>query len=211
MKVTTKLPLLALGLLLVLSGCKKEDTTNPVVTLIGDATMTVSLGGTFTDPGATATDDTDGDLTASIEVSNPVDVNLARSYTVIYAAQDEAGNVGTANRTVNVVHDRSTYTGAFTTSHNCSQPYVSSSNPTFSEGAADNEVDISPFYFNGGTLTLTVNGSTATVKAGQSPNPVGAAVTGSGTMSDDGMTLTMEYTFTPNQGQPVTCTVTYSK
>ncbi len=39
------------------------DTTPPVITLVGANPFTVNQGGTYTDPGATATDNVDGDLT----------------------------------------------------------------------------------------------------------------------------------------------------
>ena len=44
------------------------DTTPPVITLIGSSTITLTVGETWTDPGATATDDVDGDITSSIIV-----------------------------------------------------------------------------------------------------------------------------------------------
>ena len=42
------------------------DTTAPVITLIGDAQITVEVGTTYTDLGATASDNYDGDITADI-------------------------------------------------------------------------------------------------------------------------------------------------
>ena len=44
------------------------DTTAPVITLAGSSTINLTVGDTFTDPGATATDDVDGDLTSSITI-----------------------------------------------------------------------------------------------------------------------------------------------
>lgn len=40
---------------------------------MGDATVTITLRTTYTDEGATAEDNSDGDLSSSITVSNPVD------------------------------------------------------------------------------------------------------------------------------------------
>ncbi|MEO9851145.1 MAG: cadherin domain-containing protein [Reichenbachiella sp.] len=75
----------------------------PVITLIGSATETVILGGTYTDPGATASDLVDGDLTASVVTTNPVDVNTSGSYTVRYNVTDGSGNVAVeVTRTVEV-------------------------------------------------------------------------------------------------------------
>ena len=42
------------------------DTTAPVITLVGDAQITVEVGSTYTDLGATASDNYDGDISADI-------------------------------------------------------------------------------------------------------------------------------------------------
>jgi hypothetical protein len=79
------------------------DITAPVVTLVGDAALELTVGDTFTDSGATASDDTDGDLTASIVVTGAVDTTTAGSYSLTYTATDSAGNSGSASRLVTVV------------------------------------------------------------------------------------------------------------
>lgn len=78
------------------------DTAAPVVTLTGDAAIELTVGDTFTDPGATATDETDGDLTADITVSGTVDTATEGLYTLTYSATDAAGNTGTASRAITV-------------------------------------------------------------------------------------------------------------
>jgi parallel beta-helix repeat protein len=84
--------------------CIVVDTTAPVITLNGEASVTVECGGVYEDEGATAEDDIDGDLTEDIEVDNPVDAAVPGTYTVTYIVEDDAGNQGTATRTV-VVED----------------------------------------------------------------------------------------------------------
>lgn len=81
------------------------DITPPVLSLIGEATMDVVFGTPFVDPGATATDDVDGDLTANIYVSGSVDTNTLGSYTIIYTVYDAAGNDASISRQVNVIDD----------------------------------------------------------------------------------------------------------
>lgn len=76
------------------------DTTAPVVTLNGDAAMQITVGDTFTDAGATASDDVDGSLTPV--VTGAVDTATAGSYTLTYTATDSAGNAGSASRLVTV-------------------------------------------------------------------------------------------------------------
>ena len=51
------------------------DAGTPVITLLGDETVNVKPGEAYTDAGATATDDVDGDLTSSISVSGSVDTS----------------------------------------------------------------------------------------------------------------------------------------
>jgi len=76
------------------------DTTAPTISLAGDAEMAVEQGTEFSDPGATASDETDG--TVSVSVSGSVDVNTAGTYTLTYTASDAAGNEASAERVVTV-------------------------------------------------------------------------------------------------------------
>lgn len=83
--------------------CPGPDTTPPVLTLNGDNPLTINKGSEFTDPGATATDNIDGDLTSQITVDGYVDTNTIDSYALVYSVTDAAGNTANARRTVNVV------------------------------------------------------------------------------------------------------------
>lgn len=53
--------------------------------------------------GVTATDERDGDVSASLEVEGSVDTDVLGSYDLVYTATDAAGNTATAERTVSVV------------------------------------------------------------------------------------------------------------
>ncbi len=64
----------------------------PVITLLGNAEVSLELGSTYTDAGATAADNIDGVITSSIVVVSTVDVNAVGTYTVTYNASDAAGN-----------------------------------------------------------------------------------------------------------------------
>ncbi|REJ13982.1 MAG: hypothetical protein C6W57_15185 [Caldibacillus debilis] len=76
------------------------DTTPPVITLKGDNPLYLNVGDEFVDPGATATDDVDGDLTEQIVVTGSVDTSKPGEYTLTYTVSDSAGNEATATRTV---------------------------------------------------------------------------------------------------------------
>jgi len=80
------------------------DTTVPVITLLGDAIVTIEVGSGYVDAGATASDVGDGDLTDSIVTVNPVDPNAIAVYTVTYDVTDAYTNEAVqVTRTVNVV------------------------------------------------------------------------------------------------------------
>jgi hypothetical protein len=69
------------------------DTTPPEITLIGPDTVTLTVGDTYVEEGATATDLTDGDISADIVIdSSAVDTGTAGTYTVTYNVSDAAGN-----------------------------------------------------------------------------------------------------------------------
>ena len=69
-----------------------SDTTAPVITLLGDANVTVEQGSLYVDAGAVAMDDVDGNITDRIVVTNPVDTSTPGVYTVRYNVADTAGN-----------------------------------------------------------------------------------------------------------------------
>ena len=86
--------------------CVPPDTSAPVITLNGADSVDLFFGDTYTDAGASASDDVDGDLTSSIVVAGVVDVLTVGTYTVTYNVSDAAGNAATeVTRTVNVTID----------------------------------------------------------------------------------------------------------
>ena len=83
-----------------------EDTTVPVITLLGDDPVTIEVGNTYIDAGATAADNYDGDITSSIVTISNVDTAVVGTYTVRYDVSDAAGNSAvTVIRNVNVIED----------------------------------------------------------------------------------------------------------
>jgi len=80
------------------------DAVPPVITLVGNSIININVGDPYVDEGATAADDIDGDLTASITKGGTfVDASTAGTYTVTYNVSDAAGNAAIeAIRTVNV-------------------------------------------------------------------------------------------------------------
>ena len=74
------------------------DTTPPEITINGETNISLSIGATYSDAGATATDNVDGTL--PVTLSNSVDTSVPGSYSVIYSVTDAAGNTATSTRNV---------------------------------------------------------------------------------------------------------------
>jgi hypothetical protein len=72
--------------------------------LTGAATVNLNVGDTYTEEGATATDNVDGDISANIVIGgDTVNTNVAGTYVVTYNVSDAAGNAAAeVTRTVNV-------------------------------------------------------------------------------------------------------------
>ncbi|MDA7659043.1 DUF5011 domain-containing protein [Akkermansiaceae bacterium] len=83
----------------------EEDTSPPVITLTGSASVTTEAGSDYTDAGATAFDAVDGAI--AVVVDNTVNSQVPGSYLVSFAATDAAGNAAVeVTRTV-IVEDTS--------------------------------------------------------------------------------------------------------
>ncbi len=81
-----------------------QDVTIPVITLIGDSQIEVTVDTEYTDLGATAVDNVDGDITDNIVTVNPVNINQIGEYTITYNVSDTAGNNAVeVTRVVNVI------------------------------------------------------------------------------------------------------------
>ncbi|MHC0042848.1 DUF5011 domain-containing protein [Vibrio campbellii] len=82
----------------------KKDETPPVITLVGGKSITVYLNDKFEDPGFTATDNVDGDISKRVKVSydKPIDTDTVGTYTITYTVTDKAGNKAVVSREVKV-------------------------------------------------------------------------------------------------------------
>ena len=78
------------------------DKKAPQITLTGDAEMTIEAGGTYEDPGYSAQDDYDGDITDKVKVSGDVDTSKPGDYEVKYSVSDSSDNKTEETRTVHV-------------------------------------------------------------------------------------------------------------
>jgi len=83
-----------------------NDNMKPVITLLGNDTVRMEVGGTYTDAGATGFDASEGDITSRIVTTNDLDVTVTGIYSYEYNLTDNSGNKAEAKfRTIIVVND----------------------------------------------------------------------------------------------------------
>ncbi|MBI1222296.1 MAG: DUF5011 domain-containing protein [Bacteroidetes bacterium] len=68
------------------------DQIKPIITLNGADTITINRNDSYTELGATATDNLDGNLTPFIMITQSIDTSIAGTYTISYDVTDTAGN-----------------------------------------------------------------------------------------------------------------------
>lgn len=85
------------------------DADKPIITLT-DEDITINQGSKYNEPGFTATDSYDGDLTDDVIVVNTIDTKTPGEYQVNYKVKDSAGNEFTTYRKVIVKKTTTTTT-----------------------------------------------------------------------------------------------------
>jgi hypothetical protein len=82
----------------------KLDSVAPVITLLGNNPDTVIKSTVaYVDAGYTASDDIDGDITASVVVTGTVNSGVVGTYVLSYKVSDNWGNMDSTKRTVIVI------------------------------------------------------------------------------------------------------------
>lgn len=105
-KTTTKKSYTSSGSVKTTRATTQRITTPPTITLRGNSTITINQGASWRDPGFTAKDAKDNDLTGRVNVSGSVNASVAGAYMISYTVTDDWGNRGYASRSVIV---KSTY------------------------------------------------------------------------------------------------------
>lgn len=80
-----------------------RDITIPELLLASGESLTLALDAPFEEPGYTATDNYDGELTDRVQVEGFVDTSKAGDYTLTYTVADGSGNEAVARRTISVL------------------------------------------------------------------------------------------------------------
>ncbi len=201
---------------LFLSSCKKEDTTAPVLTLTG-GDVTIDLMDPFNEPGFTASDDEDGDLSASVTVSGSVSNADVAQTVLTYTVSDAAGNSSTATRTVTVRSNKlagtynvsSAVTGKYAGTYNFSVTVTQSS-------TAYNKVLIANFGGLGTAVIVnaTVSGKNISIASQQptgmqDPGTIAGQTAGAGVISGINI-VDNKYTIVYQSSGSDSCVDTYS-
>ncbi len=181
------------------------DTIKPIITLLGNATVTVNAGSIYTDAGATATDET-APANPVVTTTGTVNTAVPGIYVLSYDAVDTAGNTAiTVTRTVTVV--------------DATAPVITRTGPasvtvdwgsTYTDAGATATDDVAPFTATvittgtvntakPGTYTLTYNATDVALNAA---TPVTRTVTvtiaNPTTVGADGLTPLMRYALGAN-------------
>jgi hypothetical protein len=121
-------------------GCKKENTP-PAITLMGDSHITAYKGETYTDQGASATDNEDGDLTSKIQMDGTVGT-APGVYTLNYSVTDKEGNYASTQRIVTVMYKSTTLAGSYSVTE--TSPFGT---VTYTGSVTADSVDLTHFVF----------------------------------------------------------------
>ncbi|WP_317899324.1 DUF5011 domain-containing protein [Aurantibacillus circumpalustris] len=206
--------------LVFVTACKKKepvveptpDTTNPTITLKGNASDTISLNSTYSDPGATANDDRDGDISSRVTVVGTVDKSRVGGNYLYYSVQDAAGNSAQVSRYVYVRNDAYKLEGNYTTVSNCGTNFmgINATSVIKTSTTNNNQISISnqQFQSSGFSVTASINGTSLTMYT----QPVGTSLaSGVGTLSVDGKSFTLTTTYTPPIQGSSGCTIVYTR
>ena len=79
------------------------DSDAPVITLNGESNVIVKVGNTYTEPGYTAIDKNDGNITAKVTRDSNVNLNKIGEYEIVYSVINSNGKKTSKKRLVSVV------------------------------------------------------------------------------------------------------------
>ena len=84
---------------------KVIDDISPVIKLKGDQLTTISINKQYEEPGYTAQDEYDGDITQKVETIGEVDTKNYGEYVITYKVTDNSNNTTEVNRIVKVIDE----------------------------------------------------------------------------------------------------------
>ena len=78
----------------------REDVEGPAISINGNSSMYLPIGSSYSEAGASALDNCDGDVSSNISISGGVDTSKAGSYSINYSVSDSLGNTSSVTRNV---------------------------------------------------------------------------------------------------------------
>ena len=84
-----------------------DDGVTPTITISGPSTVYFAIGGKYAEPGYSAKDNLDGDITEKVEVSGDIDFEKSGTYYVQYKVTDSSGNTAKLTRKIVVYGGKS--------------------------------------------------------------------------------------------------------
>ncbi len=136
-----------------------NDTIPPLLNLLGSSNVNVLLNSSYSDAGAEAFDNRDGDISSNIVVGGSVDTSIEGVYTLTYDVNDSEGNQALQiSRTIHVIDV--SFTGS---------PFITQWKTDNEGESADNQIHIpiykySNYHYNyniewgDGTVDINVSG-----------------------------------------------------
>jgi len=194
--------------LFFLVSCSKDETP-PEITLLGENPFFTPLNIAYNDPGATAYDDEDGDITSYIYTDNNILTYECGTYNINYTVEDFSGNSTTKSRDVCVIIKNESLQGTWNVSHSCNSLIGINEIQSFDMDANNNDLVIISDFSLLASLSLMLDDRNVTVP--QQSIELGADVSGTGDINSTGdyMTLNLDFSI-PVIGNE-SCLLVYTK
>jgi hypothetical protein len=152
---------------IIYSSC--SDARAPEIILEGNTKDTIILNSKYTEPGYTANDKKDGNISHKVNVSGFVNPDKTGDYYVLYSVYDKSGNEGKAERTVHVYNQAKYLEGKYSVNETVSGS--NNANYTYSvtvkqSESVNNEIEINNFGAFGSYVNVKagVSGNIITIK-----------------------------------------------
>ena len=110
---------------------KVKDITPPVINLTDSDTISINYKSEYKEPGFSAIDNYDGDVTDNVEIINDIDTSKLGKYNINYKVKDSFNNETIKTRTVSVVDNEA--------------PKISFNNPYYGYGILNKKVKLNGF------------------------------------------------------------------
>lgn len=198
---------------LLFFGACKRDKTAPVISLIGENPFEITYTNITSDPGATAHDETDGNITNEIssDWKTVINVNKRAEYLVTYTSSDKAANTSTATRKVIVRYSAANLIGNYNSTWTLSGTlYTGNASYTITAGDTPNQVIIQNYGPQPLPLKLNLSGTYGElIDFNQTYND--HVTEGTGTIENDGTVIKLNFRRTYTNGAVIHGTETLVK